>query len=264
MLGLGFGLIGAGAMIPLGPSFAQEVLDGGSAAFGVLMTALGFGAAFGVVTLLWLQGRLPRITVFCFAVIGTGGFLILAASFSALAPAALMIGGVGACAGTTYVTGFTVLQESVSDELRGRTFATLYTVVRLCLLISLTISPLWADFWDWVTEQLLTDQSVSVGPYTYALPGVRIALWGGGIITLVAGLVAWRSIRRAERTAAESGEEVPAEYGTIEPIRPLGLVEPSPVAEPLEPDATDEQGSPDDAGAEAAQPDEPPEAGAAP
>ena len=92
--------------------------------------------------------------------IGTGGFLVLAASFSTLAPAALFIGGVGACAGTTYVTGFTVLQENVSDELRGRTFATLYTVVRLCLLISLTISPLWADFWNWVTEGLFTDQTV--------------------------------------------------------------------------------------------------------
>ena len=222
MLGLGFGLIGAGAMIPLGPSFAQEVLDGGSAAFGVLMTALGFGAAIGVVTLLWLQSRLPRITVFCFAVIGTGGFLVLAASFSALAPAALIIGGVGACAGTTYVTGFTVLQENVSDELRGRTFATLYTVVRLCLLISLTISPLWADFWDWVTEKLLTDQAVTIGPYTYSFAGVRIALWGGGLITIVAGVVAWRSIRRAERDAAETGEPVVPEHGPIEPIRPLG------------------------------------------
>src|SRR3954454_13030013 len=234
MLGLGVGLIGAGAMIPLGPSFAQEVLDGGAAAFGVLMTALGFGAAFGVITLLWLQGRLPRITVFCFAVIGTGGFLVLAASFSALAPAALMIGAVGACAGTTYVTGFTVLQESVADELRGRTFATLYTVVRLCLLISLPISPLWADFWDWVTEKLLTDQSVSIGPYSYSFAGVRIALWGGGLITLVAGVVAWRSIRRAERHAAETGEPVVPEEGPIEPFRPLGLVETSPIAEPVE------------------------------
>jgi dTMP kinase len=160
------------------------------------------------VTLLWLQHRLPRITVFCFAVIGTGGFLVLAASFSALAPAALMIGGVGACAGTTYVTGFTVLQENVSDELRGRTFATLYTVVRLCLLISLTISPLWSDFWDWVTRGLFAHQSVAIGPYTYGLPGVRIALWGGGLTTLAAGLVAWRSIRRAARAqmAAEEAE----------------------------------------------------------
>jgi dTMP kinase len=238
-------------MIPLGPSFAEEVLDGGAAAFGVLMTALGFGAAIGVVTLLWLQKRLPRVAVFCFAVIGTGGFLVLAASVSTLAAAALFVGGLGACAGTTYVTGFTLLQENVSDELRGRTFATLYTVVRLCLLISLTISPLWADFWNWVTENLFTDQTVTIGPYSYALPGVRIALWGGGIITLVAGVVAWRSIRRAERTVAESGEEVPSGSGLVEPIRPLGLLEPSPIAESVEPDAPDEE-------------DQPPEAGAAP
>jgi MFS family permease len=145
-----------------------------------------------------------------------------------------MVGGVGACAGTTYVTGFTVLQESVSDELRGRTFATLYTVVRLCLLISLTISPLWADFWDWVTEKLLTDQAVSIGPYTYSFAGVRIALWGGGLITAVAGAVAWRSIRRAEREAEATGEPVVPEHGPIQSFRPLGLVEPSPVAEPIE------------------------------
>ena len=269
MLGLGVGLIGAGAMIPLGPSFAEEVLDGGAAAFGVLMTALGFGAAFGVITLLWLQGRLPRITVFCFAVIGTGGFLVLAASFSALAPAALMIGCVGACAGTTYVTGFTVLQESVPDELRGRTFATLYTVVRLCLLISLTISPLWADFWDWVTQAILGgDQSVSIGPYSYALPGVRIALWGGGIITFVAGFFAWHSIRKAERLAAAAGEETVSEEGPLEFV-PLGLIEPSPVAEP-EPEADDADDTEADDAHDAHEADhdandeEEPDAGAAP
>ena len=242
MLGLGFGLIGAGAMIPLGPSFAQQVLDGGAAAFGVLMTALGFGAAIGVITLLWLQKRLPRILVFCFAVIGTGMFLVLAASVSSLAPAALFIGGVGACAGTTYVTGFTVLQENVSDELRGRTFATLYTVVRLCLLISLTISPLWADFWNWVTEGLLTNQSVTIGPYSYALPGVRIALWGGGLITFVAGFLSWRSIRRAERNATAHGEE-PSAAGaaTTVPLFAPGLMEPSPIAVPIdEPEADPE------------------------
>ena len=244
MLGLGFGLIGAGRDDPARSELrARRCSTAGAAAFGVLMTALGLRRRVSA----WSRccgsrSRLPRITVFCFAVIGTGGFLVLAASFSALAPAALMIGGVGACAGTTYVTGFTVLQESVSDELRGRTFATLYTVVRLCLLISLTISPLWADFWDWVTEQPAHRPDGVHRPVQYALPGVRIALWGGGIITLVAGLVAWRSIRKAERTAAESGEAVPSEHGPIEPIRPLGLVEPSPVAEPIEPTPT----TPDD------------------
>jgi dTMP kinase len=211
IVGLGFGLIGAGAMIPLGPSFATEALDGGSAAFGVLMTALGFGAAFGVITLLWLQRRLPRGLVFAGAVMGVGAFLVLAASCSSLAPATLFIGLVGACAGTSYVTGFTVLQENVSDELRGRTFATLYTVIRLCLLISLTISPLWADFWDWVTSNLFNEQTLTIGSYTYVIPGVRIALWGGGLITYCAGIIAWRSVRRARRV---SGDERATDPGT--------------------------------------------------
>jgi dTMP kinase len=215
IIGLGFGLIGGGAMIPLGPAFAQEVLNGGSAAFGVLMTALGFGAAFGVVTLLWLQGRLPRSTVFAAAVVGTGTFLIMAASVASLAPAVLFIGGVGACAGTSYVTGFTVLQENVGDDLRGRIFATLYTVIRLCLLISLTISPLWSDFWDWVTSALFVNQKIELGPYGYALPGVRIALWGGGLITLIAGLFAWRSISKAQREDPEQ-ETRAAEQQKIE------------------------------------------------
>ena len=81
---------------------------------------------------------------------GTGVFLVLGATVSWLFPAALAIGLVGACAGMSYVTGFTTLQESVHDELRGRTFATLYTVIRLCLLLTLVVSPLWADFWEWL------------------------------------------------------------------------------------------------------------------
>ncbi len=163
------------------------------------MTALGCGAALGVVTLLWLQGRLPRSTVFSAAVVGTGTALILAATVSSLAPAALFIAAVGACAGTSYVTGFTVLQENVGDDIRGRIFAALYTVIRLCLLISLTISPLWSDFWDWVTSAIFDNQAIEIGPYAYALPGVRVALWGGGMITLAAGVFAWRSISQAHR-----------------------------------------------------------------
>src|SRR5205823_6767337 len=131
---------------------------------------------------------------------GVGAFLVLAATSSTLTLAATMAVCVGACAGTSYVTGFTVLQETVSDELRGRIFATLYTVIRLCLLISLTVSPLWADFWDWVTHLLLgSAQSVSVGPYEYVVPGVRIALWGGGLIAILGASLAWRQVRRASR-----------------------------------------------------------------
>jgi dTMP kinase len=199
IVGLGLGLIGGGAMIPLGASFAKQGLGGDSATFGLLMTALGMGAATGVVALLIFQRRLPREDVFEFAVMGTGAFLIVAASLNNAIFSALFIALVGACAGTSYVTGFTALQESVHDEIRGRTFATLYTVIRMCLLISLVISPLWSDFWDWVADALLTHRTVTLSGASYAFPGVRIALWGGGLITFFAGFWARWSIRRAPK-----------------------------------------------------------------
>ena len=61
---------------------------------------------------------------------------------------------IGATAGTGYVTGFTVLQENVADEMRGRIFATLYTVVRLCLLLSLTISPFLANLFGNIAQHV--------------------------------------------------------------------------------------------------------------
>src|ERR687898_925838 len=203
IIGIGVGIIGGGAMIPLGPVFADQVLGGGSAAFGLLMTALGFGAAIGVVSLLALQRRLSRETVFQFSVMATGIALIATAATSTTLLAVLLTGVVGACAGTSYVTGFTVLQENVSDELRGRTFAALYTVIRLCLLISLTISPLWADMWDQVSDAIFTDRAAEFGGATYALPGVRFALWGGGLIAFFAGFVSWRAVKRAHRRERE-------------------------------------------------------------
>jgi hypothetical protein len=103
----------------------------------------------------------------------------------------------------SYVTGFTVLQETVRDELRGRTFATLYTVIRLCLLISLVVSPLWADAWDWVVRDGLGVGAVDLGGLSYTFPGVRLALWGGGLITLGAGWFARWSMQRAHRAEDE-------------------------------------------------------------
>lgn len=208
IVGMGIGLIGAGAMIPLGPSFAREGLNGDSAAFGVLETALGFGTAGGVVALLAFQKRVKRELVFELSLIGTGVFLIVGATLSWLVLSAIAIGLVGACAGMSYVTGFTILQESADDDLRGRTFATLYTVIRLCLLLTLVVSPLWAEFWDWFVGLVTTKHTVAVGGASYALPGVRIALWVGGLMTLGAGLWARHSVLTADRGDRESETDI--------------------------------------------------------
>ena len=201
MIGLAGGLIGGGMIVPLGQLFARDVLGGGPSSFGVLMIALGVGAALGVVTLLVLQRRLPREAVFTTAVVTTGAAIIGAGWVSSLTPAVFLVAVVGAGAGCAYVTGFTVLQESVSDDMRGRTFATLYTVVRLCLLLSLTLGPFVSSGFGALSKSL-TDNSVKIGSVHLSLPGVRLALWFGGLVTILSGIGARRRMRMARRADA--------------------------------------------------------------
>jgi dTMP kinase len=195
MIGLAGGLIGGGAIVPLGHDVATQVLHGGNAAFGLLMMALGVGAAIGVVTLLWLQRRLPRQAVFTTAVVGTGAAILAVGCMSSLLPAFGLVALLGASAGCAYVTGFTLLQESVSDDMRGRTFSTLYTIVRVCLLLSLTIAPFIAGALNAISQHAVNGEA-HLGGIHIALPGVRLALWLGGAVTVFSGLAAQRRMRR--------------------------------------------------------------------
>lgn len=198
MIGLAGGLVGGGAIVPLGPVFAEDVLGGGSGSFGLLMTAFGMGAAFGVVSLLTFQRRRrsPREQVFIVAVVATGVGILAVASTATLGPALVLVALIGATAGCGYVTGFTLLQETVSDELRGRTFATLYTVVRLCLFLALTVGPFVAGALGALSDEFV-EGSVEVLGIDVSLPGVRLALWLGGAVTVVSGVMARRRMRRA-------------------------------------------------------------------
>lgn len=180
MVGLGTGLIGGGMVAPLGPTFANRVLHAGAPGFGLLLTALGMGLAVGVVGVTAVQKRMSHSQIFPVAVIGAGACMLAAASMSSLAITMLFIGGMGVCAGAVYVLGFTILQENVGDELRGRIFATLYTLSRLCLLLSLTVAPLLASAIDGVTSRV---------------PGVRVTLWMGAAIILLAGALAARTLK---------------------------------------------------------------------
>jgi len=202
MIGLAGGLLGGGMMIPLGPVFSQEVLGEGTSGFGLLMFSLGLGAAIGVVLLLSVQRRLPREQVFWVSTVTVGVGIFLAASFSALPATMLITVVVGAGAGSGYVTGFTLLQEHTHDDVRGRTFAALYTIVRVCLLFALTVSPLFAGIFDAISDAAFTDSAFEVSGQVIHLPGVRLALWLGGLICVVAGLWSRHDIQDALRRQA--------------------------------------------------------------
>jgi dTMP kinase len=215
MIGLGTGLIGGGMVAPLGPTFAKDALHSGPAGFGLLLTSLGMGVAAGVVGLSALQHRLPHQGLFPPAVLGAGAALMAAASMSSLVATMGFIALMGVCAGAVYVLGFTILQENVEDDLRGRIFAAFYTLSRLCLLLSLAVAPLLSSALNELSHQLVGG-SVRLLGFTVRLPGVRLTLWLGASIILVAGVLAMRTLQpgRGKPRAGSASGPLPDGTGT--------------------------------------------------
>jgi dTMP kinase len=205
MVGIGTGLMGGGMLVPLGDLFSRSVLGGGSAGFGLLLTGMGFGMAAGVLLVTAMQKRIPKVRVFCWSVLIAGITIVVAASMETLAAAVVFVAILGVCAGAVYVLGFTILHETVADELRGRIFSALYTLVRFCLLLSFAVGPLLAETLGRLSSQLV-DGSVRLAGVDIDLPGVRLALWLAGIVILGAGLLAFTSLRVGERRESVAAE----------------------------------------------------------
>ena len=188
-LGLATGLIGGGMLVPLGAIYADEVLGAGKSGLGVLITALGLGVASGVGLITWRQKHLDKARMFTVALTGAGIFLAMAASISQVHASTSMVFCIGICAGGVYVLGFTLLHETVDDELRGRIFSTLYLLVRGCVLLALVVGPLMEDLLDRLSS-VLWDRHVEVFGLGVNVPGVRLTLWLAALIILASGAVA--------------------------------------------------------------------------
>ena len=208
-LGLATGLIGGGMLIPLGAVFSTEVLGAGAAGYGLFTTALGFGVAIGAVGVSALQKRLPQAQVFTGALLLAGVFLFAAACSSSLGAATLFVGLMGVTVGPVYVMGFVLLQQEVDDELRGRVFSSLNTLVRLCVLVSMVAGPLLSAVLGGLSERWLGG-SITVGGISVAVPGVRLTLWLAALIIMAAGLLALLSLRSGQRSQAALAAQHPS------------------------------------------------------
>ncbi|WP_419849440.1 MFS transporter [Candidatus Poriferisocius sp.] len=195
---LAVGLIGGGMIIPLGPVFAEDVLqvDGGDG-FLTFMVALGIGVALGIAGLTASQNRLNKERAFIAAVFGAGACLFVATSMWTLIGSALLVGGLGVCAGTVYVLGITLLQESATEELRVRVFAGLFTLVRSSVLLALLVGPALALFLNGLSDKFF-DKDVNIFGFDVIIPGVRLTLWLAALIMVAAGFLTLISRRGAK------------------------------------------------------------------
>ncbi len=200
-IGLATGLVGGGMLIPLGAVYSADVLHAGAAGYGLFTTALGFGVAIGAAAVAVFQRRLPKERVFTGCLLVAGLALLGAASAGSLAVAALLVGVMGVAVGPVYVVGFVLLQEEVTDELRGRVFSSLNTLVRLCVLVSMIVGPLLAALLGGLSDRWLGG-SMTITAVHVALPGVRLTLWLAGLIIISAGVLALHSVRAGQRSKA--------------------------------------------------------------
>jgi dTMP kinase len=205
-VGLATGLIGGGMLVPLGPVFADRILGSGTAGFGLFIFALGGGVAVGVVLISVFQRRLPKAPVFTGSLFVAGASLIAAASMSNLGAAAFFVSVLGMCAGAVYVLGFTLLHESVDDELRGRIFGALYILVRFCVLLAFAVGPLLSDLLDRLSRSLV-DRHITAGSIDIFVPGVRLTLWLAGAIIIGAAVLAVMSLRAGATPGPEPDGE---------------------------------------------------------
>jgi dTMP kinase len=186
------GFTAVGSVIALGPIFAQRTLAAGKPGWGLLVTAIGLGLGMGMVSAARLTKLIGRERFFPLGMVFAAATLVVLAAMPNIATAALLTVIMGIGAGAVWVTGYTLLQENVPDELRGRTFGSLTVLARLGLFVSLAGFPALAT--------LLPDYRLGLGGQTLDLSGTRLALWVSAGIVLAGAFLSRRGLRLSRLT----------------------------------------------------------------
>ena len=175
--GLIFGMVGAfsaaGAVIGLARTFVVD-LGGGDAAYGVLFAAVFTGLALGIGFGPKVFAQFSRRRLFGASLAVAGFFLVLLALIANLVISIFIVVILGAFSGICWVTGFTMLGMEVNNEVRGRTFAFVQSLIRITLVAVLAIAPIIA---------------ATIGTLTYDFYNVRLQYNGAQITILIAGFI---------------------------------------------------------------------------
>jgi dTMP kinase len=174
ILGMVGAFVAAGAVIGLARTFVGD-LGGGEAAYGVLFGAVFTGLAAGIAFGPRVFAQFSRRRLFGASLTIAGLFLVGLAAIPNLVLAVFTVIALGAFSGICWVTGFTMLGMEVADEVRGRTFAFVQSLIRVVLVAVLALAPLIA---------------AAVGEHTFEFQNSQVSYNGAAVTILIAGLIA--------------------------------------------------------------------------
>ena len=184
-----------GAVLALAPVYVVETLGAGNAGWGFIVTSFGVGIGLGMVSANQTARLIDRVSIFPWSLVAAATTLFVLAAMPNLALAAVITVWLGAFCGLGWVTGYTLLQENVQDEFRGRTFGSLTVLSRMGLFLSLAVFPTLAGVYG----------TLGAGPGL----GIRFGLATAGIAVALAGLNTWRLLKRFRLSRPEPLTLVP-------------------------------------------------------
>lgn len=185
--GLVIGILGAvaagAAVIGLSPRFVTD-LNAGGAGYGILFATIFVGLAFGMLAGPVLTRLVSRRRVMGLAIMAAGVSLSINALMPNLLLAMVFTFVMGAFAGVVWVIGITLVGLEVSDDMRARTFAFIYNLMRLVLLAVVVAAPFIAG--------LIGQHHVKVSETQLRLDGVTITMFTAGLIAVAVGRICLR------------------------------------------------------------------------
>ncbi|MGH3370673.1 MAG: dTMP kinase, partial [Nocardioidaceae bacterium] len=180
--GLIVGIVGAfaagGVVIGLARTFVSD-LGGGEPGYGVLFGTVFLGLGLGM----WrgprlLQG-LSRRRMFGLALTGAGLLLFPLALLQQLEVVTAITLMLGFLSGVAWITGNTLLGLEVPDEIRGRTFAFVGSMIRLSLALVLATAPAVAGVIGTHDYEILDKRLVYNGAaFTFLIAAVLMTVVG--------------------------------------------------------------------------------------
>jgi dTMP kinase len=178
------GAFAAGGVVVGVAKFYAASLGGGDATFGLLFGTLFVGLGIGMALGPKLVGALSRRRWFGLSIMLAGASVSLLAAAPHLAVAIPFVLLVGVGAGMAYLAGTTLLGISVNDEMRGRTFAFVQSMVRVVLMLAIAVSSLLVG--------LGGSHRIDLGPLQIHVSATRLLLVVAGLMAVLTGVLAFR------------------------------------------------------------------------
>jgi dTMP kinase len=218
--GLVVGMIGAfiaaGAVIGLARTFVGD-LGGGDAGYGVLFGSVFTGLAIGIAFGPKIFAQFSRRRLFGASLTIAGSFLVLLAAIPNFTLAVFIVIILGAFSGVCWVTGFTMLGLEVHDDVRGRTFAFMQSMIRVTLVAVLAISPIIAAY--------IGEYRIKVRNTEVAYNGAAITLFFAGLFAILIGAVSYHQMKDRPNVSfwSDISNALKGELGSITGSRTKGV-----------------------------------------